>query len=106
MLEGLCGAENFDNLDAQSRLAYLDDSTRNFWARGESKSYIKIALAFGDMDPLLIDYKGILLDTINARLMVHWAVDGIWLSGGGHYPTEEKAEHIASLISRLVCTEA
>lgn len=101
VLEGFCGPKNFDILDAQSRLAVIDDKAREFWGRGENKSYLKMVIAFGSKDPLLIDYKDILLETINARFMVDWAVNGIWLAGGGHYPTEDKPQHIANLVSRL-----
>ena len=101
VFEGLCGPENFDNLNAQSRLAEMDDKVRDFWTRTEAKRRIKTVVAFGDKDPLLIDYKGILLQTINTRHMVDWAKKGVWLYGGGHYPVEEQAERIVSLVLRL-----
>ncbi|KAJ5999354.1 hypothetical protein N7451_007164 [Penicillium sp. IBT 35674x] len=102
-IEGLCGPENFDILDAQSRLAFLDDKTREFWGRDENQRHLKMVVAFGSRDPLLIDYKDIISKTINARHMADWAVNGIWLAGGGHYPMEDMPEHISNLVLRLAC---
>lgn len=102
ILEGLCGPDNFNNLDAQSRLNLLDGKAREYWRQAGTEGSIKVAVAFGDQDPLLIDYKNILLETIDSRVMVNWSVDGMWLHDGGHYPVEEKAERIASLLLRFV----
>ena len=101
VIEGACGPKNFDNLDAQSRLSLLGDRAREFWGHVGTKGHYKLAVVFGDRDPLLIDYKDVLVETIDSRVMVNWAVHGVWLHGGGHYPVEEKAERILGLLSRF-----
>ncbi|GKZ61059.1 hypothetical protein AnigIFM49718_007764 [Aspergillus niger] len=101
LLEGLCGPRHFDNLSQQARLAKRGEEVRQSWRAGLEKGNPDVAVVFGEQDPLLKLYKDILVDCIHPAHMVEWAPQGMWLSGGGHYPMEEKAADISLLAERL-----
>lgn len=101
LCEGLCGPEKFDNLSQQARLSSRDDEVRRFWKNWNSPEPFKVAVVFGDRDPLLKGYKDLLVQAIDPKLMVEWAPSGIWIGGGGHYPVEEKPNEIALLVQRF-----
>jgi pimeloyl-ACP methyl ester carboxylesterase len=102
LCEGLFGPNNFDNLWAQARLSVRDDEVRRFWKKWEGTKPFKVAVVFGDRDPLLKGYKNLLVQAIDPELMVKWAPNGMWVEGGGHYPLEDKPEDVAFLIKRFV----
>ncbi|RLL94680.1 hypothetical protein CFD26_104466 [Aspergillus turcosus] len=101
LVEGLAGPSNFDNLTAQARLALRDDEIRGFWKSSEKARNLEVAVVFGEKDPLLKDYKHVLVRSIDPRIMVDWAPYGTWLEGAGHYPAEEKPKAVGDLIARL-----
>ncbi|RAK84173.1 haloalkane dehalogenase family protein [Aspergillus costaricaensis CBS 115574] len=101
LLEGLCGPRHFDNLSQQARLAKRGEEVRQSWRACLGKGNPDVSVVFGEQDPLLKLYKDILVDCIHPAHMVEWAPQGIWLSGGGHYPMEEKAADISLLIEKL-----
>ncbi|KAF4211426.1 hypothetical protein CNMCM5878_002636 [Aspergillus fumigatiaffinis] len=101
LVEGLAGPSNFDNLTAQARLSSRDDEIRGFWKSSERARQLEVAVVFGDKDPLLKDYKDVLVRAVDSRVMVDWAPHGTWLDGAGHYPAEEKPKAVGDLIARL-----
>lgn len=94
-VEGLLGPERFTNINAQARLAELNVSVRSWWASG-STGAPKVAVAFGEDDPLLRDFKDVLDETISPHLRAG-STKGTWISGAGHYPVEERPEFVAEL---------
>ncbi|KAL2816983.1 Alpha/Beta hydrolase protein [Aspergillus granulosus] len=101
VLEGLCGPQHFNTLNTQARLLAQDELVRKFWGSKDQANGFKVAVVFGDNDPLIRDYKNVLVREINPELMVKWAPRGLWIPGTGHMPSEEKAEDVARLIARL-----
>ncbi|RHZ59250.1 haloalkane dehalogenase family protein [Aspergillus thermomutatus] len=101
LVEGLAGPSNFDNLTAQARLRGRDDEIRSFWKSSERARHLQVAVVFGKNDPLLKDYKDVLVRAVDSRVMVDWAPYGIWLEGAGHYPVEEKPKAVGDLVARL-----
>jgi len=60
---------------------------------------VKVLVAFGRDDPLLPDFKQILMEGIgNAKEKSVIRPEGLWIDGAGHYPMEEKPETCARLI--------
>lgn len=108
LVEGFLGPENFSDLNAQARLAGMDQDLRIFWKsrrpdklnQGTEKRF-KVAVVFGEKDPLLKDYLGVLVRGINRRYMIDWAPSGCWLKRAGHYPMEERPHEIVNLIWRF-----
>ncbi|KAM0104907.1 hypothetical protein ACP6JE_000542 [Aspergillus fumigatus] len=100
-IEGLAGPSNFDNLTAQARLSLRNEGVRSFWKSSDRAHQLEVAVVFGDKDPLLKDYKDILVRGVDSRVMVDWAPYGIWLDGTGHYPAEDKPKAVGDLIARL-----
>ncbi|KAH2547054.1 hypothetical protein KXW97_000419 [Aspergillus fumigatus] len=101
LVEGLAGPSNFDNLTAQARLSLRNEGVRSFWKSSDRAHQLEVAVVFGDKDPLLKDYKDILVRGVDSRVMVDWAPYGIWLDGTGHYPAEDKPKAVGDLIARL-----
>lgn len=105
IIEGLCGPERFSNINAQADLCRLDDQVREFWRRDDSaKAALKTAVVFGQDDPLLKDFKNVLVHSIHPRHMVAWSATGVWLENAGHYPVEERPKDVALLIAKFAST--
>ena len=67
LLEGLLGPENFTNFNAQAKLTERDESARKWWAGEDTipcERLPKVAIVFGEDDPLLRDLKKVLDRTI------------------------------------------
>lgn len=58
-------------------------------------------VAFGHDDPLLVDFKDVLVHTIEPSLQLH-ALGGKWIERAGHYPTEDRPLEVARLVGRFV----
>ncbi|KAL2831637.1 Alpha/Beta hydrolase protein [Aspergillus pseudoustus] len=101
LVEGLCGPQHFDSLNTQARLSAQDELVRTFWRSKEQARGFEVAVVFGDKDPLVRDYKNVLVREISPELMVKWAPKGLWISGAGHMPAEDKARDVARLIAKL-----
>ncbi|KAL3461658.1 Alpha/Beta hydrolase protein [Aspergillus heterothallicus] len=101
LIEGLCGPKHFDTLNTQARLSAQDELVRDFWASKEQAKGLKVTVAFGENDPLIRDYKNVLVREISPELMVKWAPRGLWIPEAGHMPTETKAGDVARLIARF-----
>ncbi|KAL2815206.1 Alpha/Beta hydrolase protein [Aspergillus cavernicola] len=107
LLEGLCGPSHFNTVTTQARLSAQDDQVRRFWGARDSENKhspsqgVEIVVVFGDKDPLVRDYKHVLVKSINPELMVSWAPRGLWIHDAGHMPVEEKAGDIAQFIARF-----
>lgn len=108
LLEGFLGPENFSNLNAQTRLAVMDDDARSYWKsrkpdkfnQGTEKGF-KIAVAYGERDPLLNEDIYILALVINRRYLT----DCIWrLKRAGHYLMEERPYEVVNLIQKVADT--
>ncbi|SLM39319.1 Epoxide hydrolase-like [Lasallia pustulata] len=105
MVEGLLGPTSFTNITAQARLAERNRLVRSFWAEPSEKLQdevrSQVMVAFGRDDPLLVDFKDVLVHTIEPNLQRH-AVGGEWIERAGHYPTEDRPLQVARLIQRFV----
>ena len=103
MIEGLLGSENFTNINGQARLAELNVSVRKWWSPKDldRKNMLPlVSIAFGQEDPLLKDFKGVLESTFGLDSSGR-PIRGTWISDAGHYPVEEKPETVAQLILRF-----
>ncbi|CEL07036.1 hypothetical protein ASPCAL10202 [Aspergillus calidoustus] len=105
LAEGLCGPSHFDTLNTQARLSAQDELVRKFWSSKEQAHGFEVAVIFGDKDPLVRDYKNVLVREIAPELMVKWAPRGLWIPGAGHMPTEDRAGDVARLIARFARKE-
>ncbi|WEW59207.1 hypothetical protein PRK78_004676 [Emydomyces testavorans] len=108
VIEGLCGPINFSDLNAQAHLSARDETTRSFWQRKERSRIeekrergFKTLVVFGARDPLLKDYKDVLVRMIDSRYAVEWAPEGVWVKDAGHYSMEDKPGEIVELVSRF-----
>ncbi|OCL12178.1 haloalkane dehalogenase family protein [Glonium stellatum] len=88
LFEGLCGPAKFTNFNAQAQLAERGHTVRRFWKSCSAGGW-RAAVVFGNEDPLLRDFKGVLEDTIDKNAQVSIAGNG-WIAGVGHYPVEER----------------
>ncbi len=117
IVEGLIGPEHLTNISAQAWLARRDIGVRRWWSGGmlddtddekrmrfvaESFSTPARAMVlFGRNDPLLLEFKHVLTDTIKRATLVS-GLNGGWIAGAGHYPMEQKPEVVArSLVDFL-----
>ncbi|KAL5000860.1 Alpha/Beta hydrolase protein [Aspergillus recurvatus] len=106
LIEGLTGPANWDSLNAQARLSAQDDQVRRYWgAKAAGDKGCKIAVVFGDKDPLIRDYKAVFTRSIHPDRMVSWAPRGMWIMNAGHLPMEDKAGEVAGLIARFARRE-
>ncbi|KAJ5151453.1 uncharacterized protein N7482_010705 [Penicillium canariense] len=108
IFEAICGPRNFSELSALALLSERGDNARSYWQSQQpsnlqeaAESRLKIAVVFGERDPLVENYKETLVRVIGKNNMADWAPDGIWLQNAGHYPMEDKPEDVARLIARL-----
>lgn len=108
LCEAILGTRNFSDLNALALLSERDDFVRSYWKRtheedlnGHMGGKLKTVVAFGAQDPLLKDYKDVLVRVVGKTNMVDWAPNGIWLPNAGHYPMEDSPDDVAQLISRL-----
>jgi pimeloyl-ACP methyl ester carboxylesterase len=101
LFEGLAGPSHFDTLNTQARLSAQDELVRRFWSSKEQAHGFQVAVVFGDDDPLIRDYKNVLVREIAPELMVKWAPRGLWIPGAGHMPSEDKAGDVGRLIARF-----
>jgi pimeloyl-ACP methyl ester carboxylesterase len=97
LLDGVCPSMVFSSLYEQTQLRQRDIEIRKFWGSGEAN--LKVFVLFGRNDPLLRDYKDLLVESIKTRKQ---KTKGLWLDGAGHYPTEERAEDIANMFNRFI----
>ncbi|KAL3470297.1 Alpha/Beta hydrolase protein [Aspergillus californicus] len=111
ILEGLCGPAHFNTLTTQTRLAAEDDQIRGYWAAKDADAQpslnrgTKIAVVFGHRDPLVREYRKVLVKVINPDLMVDWAPRGLWIPGAGRMPVEGKAAGVGGFIVRFAGAE-
>ncbi|KAI4124066.1 MAG: hypothetical protein LQ347_005875 [Umbilicaria vellea] len=105
LVEGLLDPSSFTNITAQARLAERNRFVRSFWAEASAELQDEIRpqvmLAFGRDDPLLLDFKDVLVHTIEPNLQLR-ALGGEWIDRAGHYPMEDRPLEVARLISRFV----
>lgn len=105
MVEGLLGPPSFTNITAQARLAERNRFVRSYWAESSAELQDEVRpqvmVAFGHDDPLLVDFKDVLVHTIEPSLQLH-ALGGEWIERAGHYPTEDRPLEVARLIQRFV----
>ncbi|KAL4863193.1 hypothetical protein BDV12DRAFT_177828, partial [Aspergillus spectabilis] len=110
--EGLLGPSHFDTLNTQARLSAQDDQVRRYWGTtapspnedgngNENVRKSEVAVVFGEKDPLVRDYKNVLVRSIHPNRMAKWAPRGIWLSRTGHLAAEESAGQVAGLVERF-----
>ena len=78
-----------------------DESVRAAWASGVLD--VKAEVAFGELDPLLIDFFDVLVDTIETK---YNRPKGYWIGGAGHYATEERPEGVAKLFAEFAALKA
>jgi pimeloyl-ACP methyl ester carboxylesterase len=60
-------------------------------------------IAFGSDDPLLRDFKHVLVNVIPQENQV--GPEGVWIQGAGHYPMEERPTMVMQLIKKFVSEE-
>lgn len=108
MCEAVLGPKNFSDLNTLALLSERDGFVRSFWQRQREEdldqgisSRLKTVIAFGARDPLVRDYKDVLVHVVGKDNMVDWAPNGIWLPNVGHYPMEDNPDEVAQLISKL-----
>ncbi|KAL4805417.1 Alpha/Beta hydrolase protein [Aspergillus unguis] len=106
VLEGLLGPQHFDTLNTQARLSAQGDQVRRYWGSQREGDDTKVAVVFGDKDPLVKDYKTVLAQTIHPNRLAKWAPRGHWIRGTGHMPMEGKPGEVAGLIARFARGEA
>lgn len=92
LVDGICPPQTFSSLHEQARLRERGDMVRKRWASGELGCAVNIV--FGNRDPLLRDFWGILVDGITTESGKPKAT---WVDGAGHYPLEERAEEIVRI---------
>ncbi len=103
-VEGLLRPKNFTNINQQARLAELNISVRKWWsseAIDVKNTRPRVSIAFGEDDPLLKDFKGVLEKTFGLDAEDR-QIKGNWISGAGNYPVEEKPETVGHLVRRFV----
>lgn len=101
LIDGMCPRSVFSSLWAQARLRMRDESVRTAWASRVLD--VNAEVAFGEFDPLLIDFFDVLVDTIETKSN---KPKGFWISGAGHYATEEKPKDIARLFAEFAAPKA
>lgn len=105
MIEGLLGPSSFTNITAQARLADRNRSVRSFWTESsadlQDEIRPQVMVAFGHDDPLLVDFKDVLVHTIEPSLQLR-ALGGEWIERAGHYPMEDRPREVARLIRWFV----
>ncbi|KAL4884936.1 Alpha/Beta hydrolase protein [Aspergillus karnatakaensis] len=105
--EGFLGPSHFETLNTQARLSAQDDQVRRYWSTARTNSgdengkKTEVAVVFGERDPLVRDYKNVLVRTIHPDRMAKWAPRGIWVEKAGHLAVEEKAAEVAGLVGRF-----
>ena len=123
--EGLIGPKHLTNLNAQAALARRNVTVRKWWSKektersaGSEKELLLLDVAdmdrrdfavppehvmilFGRDDPLLPEFRQILVDTIQVSKVVE-SSEGPWITGAGHYPMEQKPEVVARCIGELL----
>ncbi|KAL4922119.1 Alpha/Beta hydrolase protein [Aspergillus aurantiobrunneus] len=101
VLEGLAGPEHFDSLSTQARLSAQGDQVRGFWGDRQDDNELDVLVVCGDKDPIVRDYKSVLVRSMHPEHMVHWASRGLWIMGAGHLPMEERPGEVAGLIGKF-----
>jgi len=105
LIEGLLNPWNFTNINAQAALAERNVDIREWWAASSSSqsknSMPKVLVAFGEDDPLLKEFKEVLVLTFPSKTLVR-CPNGSWIPHAGHYPMEEKPYVIADLLCNFV----
>lgn len=61
----------------------------------------RVMVLFGQDDPLLPEFREILVDTIKVSKVVE-SSEGPWIPDAGHYPMEQKPEVIARCIGEFL----
>jgi hypothetical protein len=109
LLEWLFGPASFTNLTAQARLAKRGVGVRQFWFRdgaerpgekaeqGNEEQRPRVAIASGREDPLLVDFRDVLVREIDTTLQLPLH-DGGWIDGESHYPSEDALGKVIGLI--------
>jgi pimeloyl-ACP methyl ester carboxylesterase len=106
IFEAISGPSRFTGLNMLALLSERDEKMRCYWQMKQLGDknvdrVLKTIVLFGERDPLLKDYKEMLLRVIGRNTMVDWAPNGIWLQNAGHYPIKDKPDEVAGLISRF-----
>tara|TARA_R110002060_G_scaffold26238_1_gene35743 strand:- start:2108 stop:2653 length:546 start_codon:yes stop_codon:yes gene_type:complete len=105
LLEGLLGPENFTNFNAQAKLTERDESARKWWAGEDTipcERLPKVAIVFGEDDPLLRDLKKVLDRTIAKETRSFPSSSTTSIHGAGHYPVEDDPDTVSDYIIRFV----
>ena len=105
LVEGFLAPQRFTNVNAQASLAERNVGVRKWWANAsDRKNHTKVAIAFGENDPLLKGFHNVLAETIDPILMDHEfsTSHGSWIGDAGHYPVEERPSDVAVLVSDFV----
>lgn len=102
VMEGLLGPKQFTNFHAQARLAMRDTEVRSYWSTCSKEGW-QYAIAFGESDSLLRDFKPVLEGTIDkkARMEISQCPKG-WIEKAGHYPMEERPATVAAWLSTFL----
>lgn len=101
LIDGMCPRNACSSLWAQARLRIRDKSVRVAWGSGGLD--VKAEVAFGVLDPLLIDFFDVLIGTIETKCN---RPRGYWIGGAGHYATEERPDDIAKLFTEFAAPVA
>jgi len=97
LFDGICPSTTFSSLHEQAQLRQRDIEIRKFWSSGDDN--LKAFVLFGRNDPLLRDYRNVLMDTIRTQKR---PPKGLWLEGAGHYPVEERPDDVADIFHRFI----
>lgn len=99
ILDGICQPDVFSSLHGQVRMRQLGLVMRDYWSSGQAAPAVRVI--FGQSDPLLHDFRDVLLRTIRTS---QGEAQGAWIQGTGHYPTEEKPHVVARHLIEFVQT--
>jgi len=120
MIEGLIGPEHLTNINAQASLARRDVEVRKCWSGEEikkenaekrghggagtdraSSAPRQVMVVFGQDDPLLPEFRQILVDMVKVSKLVTNR-EGDWIDGAGYYPMEQAPDVSAKSIDNLL----
>ncbi|TKA80298.1 hypothetical protein B0A49_01589 [Cryomyces minteri] len=99
-LEGLCGPDNFTNINAQALLADRDRGVKAFWKRCTERGW-KVCVVSGERGPLLGSRDEAVTEHIDRGALVE-VPRAVWMEEAGHYSCEEGPKTVAKHICRFL----